>query len=87
MAFRDSTEFGESGFHNDLDGGPTFSGGNFWEEDNCLYSFFMAFDLKLNRDFYARQPALHPDRKKAMLEMIDSLDENDNPVIMRVQLK
>lgn len=87
MAFRDSTESGETGFHNDLDGGPTFGDGQFWEENNNLYTFFMAVDLKLNRDFYAKQEALNPEKKKAMLEMIDSLDENDNPVIMIIKLK
>jgi len=87
MQFRDSTRFGESGFHNDLDGGPAFGFTQFFQEGNILFTSLMSIDIKVNRKFYAKQEALYPDKKKAMLEMIDSLDENDNPVIMVVRLR
>ncbi len=87
LLFRDSTKVGEYGFHNNLDGGPGFGFTQFFQENNVLFTSLMSVDIKENRNFYANQEALYPDKKKAMLEMIDSLDENDNPVIMVVRLR
>jgi hypothetical protein len=85
LFFRDSTATGEYGFHNDLDGGPSFSGN--WQEGNFFYTYLMAVDLKQNRKYYEKQESLYPEKKKALLEMIDSLDDGDNPVIMIVKLR
>ncbi|MCX6227256.1 MAG: 6-bladed beta-propeller [Bacteroidia bacterium] len=87
LFLRDSTEAGEYGFHNDLDGGPTFGGTQFFKEGNYLYTFLIAVDIKQNRKYYEKRESLYPEKKKALLEMIDSLDEGDNPVIMIVKLK
>lgn len=87
LFLRDSTEAGEYGFLNDLDGGPGFGDVRYFREGDYLYTYLMAVDLKLSRKYYEKREALHPEKKMAMLKMIDSLDEDDNPVIMIIKLK
>ncbi|MEA1878307.1 MAG: hypothetical protein U9N86_15800 [Bacteroidota bacterium] len=73
------------GFTNDLDGGPTF-----WvhtHDKEYYYQRLNALDLIENRDLYASQKAKYPEKQKALLQLIDSLEPDDNPVVMIIRLK
>jgi len=72
---------------NDIDGGP-----DFWPKaainDSTLYMPVRPLDLKKKelRDKIMNSD-IDPQNYLSLLEMIDSLDENDNPVLMIVRLK
>ncbi|WP_163324806.1 6-bladed beta-propeller [Draconibacterium mangrovi] len=73
---------------NDIDGG--FS---FWPTNNCqnniLIRHISAFDLKthINSNNFKNSTPKYPEKKKALEKLANSLDENDNPVLMLVKLK
>ncbi len=79
---------GPVGIPNDLDGGPIL----IWQftcRDGYVYCLWQAIDLiqaKEAGDFDRIEPK-YPEKKKQLLQMIDSLKPNDNPVIMRVKIK
>ncbi len=73
------------GFANDLDGGPTFWGHD--HDQNFYYQRVNAIDLIDNRDFYASQKAKYPEKQKALLKLIDSLEPDDNPLVMIIHRK
>jgi len=72
---------------NDIDGGP-----DFWPKaavnDTTLYMPILPLDLKKKelRDKIMNS-GVDPQNYSSLLEMINSLDENDNPVLMIVRLK
>jgi len=77
-----------SGILNNWDGGPEF-----WPEGSVNDSevFITASPIMLKSLITERgfldYKALHPDKKKEFSEMVEKLNENDNPVIMIVTLK
>jgi hypothetical protein len=87
LFLRDSTGVGEFGFLNDLNDGTCFGATQYFKQGNWLFTDLMAVDLKQSQSSYARRDAINNDNKKAMMKMIDSQDEGDNPVIMIVKLR
>jgi len=85
LYFLSPSETEGMGFINDLDGGPTL-----WthiHDEKYFCQRIEAIELIENRDFYASQKAKYPEKQKAFLELIDSLQPDDNPVVMIVKLK
>jgi hypothetical protein len=73
---------------NDIDGGP-----DFWPKaavnDTTLYMPILPLDLR-NKDFRDKllnAEVTYPQKKDILIQLIDSLDENDNPLLMVVRLK
>ncbi len=73
---------------NDIDGGP-----DFWPKgtvnDSTLYMPILPLDLR-NKDLRNKllnAEVTDPQKKDELIKMIDSLDENDNPVLMVVSLR
>jgi hypothetical protein len=77
------------GFINDLDGGANFypywtnRTGNVWILEQDAYSF----KEKHNNEFLSNSIALYPAMKKKLREFVDSLKQDDNPVLLIVYLK
>ncbi len=78
----------EYGIINDIDNGP-----NIWfksaKDNNTILSWINAFELKTHvasSEFKNSTPK-YPEKKKALEQLANSLDENDNPVLMLVKLK
>jgi len=73
---------------NDIDGGPGYP---YFQCDNNHYGFMLvqAYDLILLYGSGKIDEALvmSPKRKKQLIELIKTLDENDNPIIMKVKFK
>jgi len=73
---------------NDIDGGS-----DFWPRgkvnDSTLYVPILPHQItgKKNSEKFAKNEAMNYQGKRQFLEMIGSLDENDNPVLMIVKLK
>ncbi len=72
---------------NDIDGGP-----DFWPKaavnDSTVYMPILPLDLR-NKDFRDKlrnAEVPDPQKKDELIQMIDSLDENDNPVLMILRL-
>ena len=78
----------EQGFINDFDGGPNIK---FKKSinDNTIISWINAFDLKtyVASDDFKNSTPKYPEKKKELKKLANSLDENDNPVLMLVKLK
>ncbi|TKG94935.1 6-bladed beta-propeller [Puteibacter caeruleilacunae] len=79
------------GISNDVDGGlncfPSYS---FFENDNqYLVSWFFPYELKAHiaSDVFKNSTPKYPKKKKALEELVNSLREDDNPVLMLVRLK
>ncbi|HCC70053.1 MAG TPA: hypothetical protein DEQ09_02730 [Bacteroidales bacterium] len=73
---------------NDIDGGP-----DFWPlgtvNDSTVYMPVLPLDM-LNKDFRDKlinAEGVDPEKKNELIQMIDGLNENDNPVLMIVRLK
>jgi hypothetical protein len=80
-----------TGMVNDLDNGPNFKIQNTIKVDGTEYliSWINAFELKAHitsNEFKNATPKL-PEKKKELEQLANSLDENDNPVLMLVKLK
>lgn len=77
-----------SGYINDWDSGPEF-----WPEgnvnDNAVYMTVSPLALKdmIEEEGFSDKNILYPEKKKAFVDMVKDLDENDNSVIMIVKLK
>lgn len=81
----------EAGLVNDLDSGPNFKIQNTITVDGNEYltSWINAFELKahvVSNDFKNSTPK-SPEKKKELEQLANSLNENDNPVLMLVKLK
>lgn len=81
----------ETGLVNDLDSGPNFKIQNTITVDGNEYltSWINAFELKAHvasNDFKNSTPK-SPEKKKELEQLANSLNENDNPVLMLVKLK
>lgn len=78
----------EGKFINDID-----NGCNFWPtgcfQDSILFSYINAFELKAHvaSNAFINSTPRYPEKKKALEELADSLNEDDNPVLMLVKLK
>ena len=80
-----------AGLINDLDNGPNFKIQNTVTVDGIEYliSWVNAFELKAqaaSNEFKNSTPK-YPDKKKELEKLANSLNENDNPVLMLVKLK
>lgn len=76
------------GIENDLDGGPRLYF-HHTTHGNYGYSIIQAIDLikwKESGSFDRLEPK-YPNKKRELFKLIDSLDEEDNPVIMKVKFK
>ena len=76
---------------NDLDNGPNFKIQNTVTVDGTEYlvSWINAFELKTyvaSEEFKNSTPK-YPEKKKELEQMANSLNENDNPILMLVKLK
>ena len=76
------------GIINDIDGGPHI---NFKmaRDESSVISWIDAFELKsyVASDAFKNSTPKYPEKKKALQQLANSLDENDNPVLMLVKLK
>lgn len=79
------------GLVNDLDNGPNFKIQNTVTVDGTEYivSWIDAFELKAHVDSEAfkKNAPKYPVKKKELEQLANSLNENDNPVLMLVKLK
>jgi len=79
----------ETGFINDLDGGVTYypkwtnNSGDIWIDWDDAFNFKKVH----NKDFLSKSNAAYPDRKRDLTEFLNSLNEDDNPVLKIVYLK
>jgi len=79
---------GKTGIKNDLDGGPYIQL-KMKKDDNTIFSWIDAYELKAwvsTEDFKNSTPKF-PEKKKALKKLADSLNENDNPVLILVKLR
>ncbi len=78
---------GFSGYVNDIDGGVPFWSTNLYK--NQLFMAVNAYDLKdyVSSDVFKNSTPKYPEKKEALQRLADSLDYDDNPVIMVVSLK
>ena len=73
---------------NDLDGGM-----NIWPkfsiDNNKVAVFIDIFDIfeNLDKNYFASSTAKYPEKKLELMKLINSLNENDNPIIMLIHLK
>ncbi len=77
-----------TGIENDIDGGINFIP-EYKLGDTSLVSWLNAYDLKtytLSETFLNSTPK-YPEKKKELEKLANSLNENDNPVLMLVKLK
>lgn len=77
-----------NGIMNDFDGGPSLS--LHWMHHGAIaYQMIQAIDLITWKEegLFDNKKAKFPEKKKAFLDMIDQITENDNPVIMKVSFK
>ncbi len=81
----------KGGIPNNFDGGLMFSIENYFveNENEYLLSYIQPFQLKAHvaSEAFNNTVAKYPKRKKELERMANSLDENDNPVLMLVKLK
>ncbi len=75
------------GIKNDLDGGPSFIPEH--NDNNVFLQKINAFELKayIASDEFINSTPKYPEKKKKLEELAASLNENDNPVLMLVELK
>ncbi|MCG6189357.1 hypothetical protein [Maribellus maritimus] len=72
---------------NDYDGGPDFE--HVYQKNNELIGYVNAMDLMIhvNSAKFRSSTPKHPEKKKELEQLANSLNENDNPVLMLVKLK
>lgn len=77
-----------TGLFNDIDGGPRFYP-KFRMGDDRIAMPIDAYELKryIMSDSFRNASALHPEKKKALEELANSLSEEANPVLMVVRTK
>ncbi len=81
----------ENGIDNDLDNGLSFLPEKYFEieNENYLASLIHPYNLKahiISEEYKSSTPKC-PEKKKELERLANSLDENDNPVLMLVKLK
>lgn len=80
-----------SGIINDLDGGLSLWLINYYSENSDEYftTLINPFDLKVHiaSDEFKKSNPLHPEKKKELERLANSLKETDNPVLVLVSLK
>ena len=76
---------------NAFDSGPRFIPKSYFEikGEEYLLSWINAFELKAHvvSDAFKNSTPKYPEKKKQLEQLANSLDENDNPVLMLVKLK
>ncbi len=81
----------KGGIPNNFDGGLSFSPDTYFEEngDEYLAGTIQPFELKAHvaSDAFKNSTPKYPEKKKQLEQLANSLDENDNPVLMLVKLK
>ncbi len=79
------------GIVNNIDGGLSFRPKILYIKDSEEYlaGFFHPFQLKeyVSSDAFKNSTPKYPEKKKELEQLANSLDENDNPVLMLVKLK
>ena len=78
----------DRGIINDIDGGPSLFF-KMAKDKNTVISWINAYELKdyvRSEDFKNSTPK-YPEKKTELEKLANSLDENDNPVLMLVKLK
>ena len=77
-----------TGLYNDYDGGPNFFP-HMKLNDSSLIMWINAFELKahVSSKIFIHSTPKYPEKKKALEKLANSLNENDNPVLMLVRLK
>jgi hypothetical protein len=75
------------GFINDLSGGPDFK--PIYTSDNKAYAAITALDMKLclESDDFKNQSVKYPEQKEELMQMNNTLKEDDNHFLMVVNLK
>jgi hypothetical protein len=78
----------EVGIRNDLDGGPNITL-KINKDDNTVFAWVNAYELKVHvaSEAFKNSSPKYPEKKKELEQLANSLDENDNPVLMLVKLK
>jgi hypothetical protein len=76
-------------FENDIDGGISLSPGKPNREgDVWTYKYdALYFKNQLTKEHFLNSKALYPEKKAALIKLVDSLMDFDNPIIMVVYLK
>ena len=77
-----------TGFENDIDGGVNLMP-EYLFEDTLFVSWINSFELKnyFDSGTFKNSTPKFPEKKKALEKLANSLNENDNPVLMLVKLK
>jgi hypothetical protein len=75
------------GIINDYDGGPAFC--PIYQKNNVCVGFVYAYEFieYVNSNTFKTSTPLYPEKKTALEKLANSLNENDNPVLMLVKLK
>lgn len=76
-------------FENDIDGGISIGPGSPNREgDVWTYKYdAIYFRSQLTKDHFLNSKALQPEKKEALKKFVDSISDNDNPIIMVIYLK
>jgi hypothetical protein len=76
-------------FENDIDGGISFGLGKPNREGDVWTYKYDAIQFKnlLTKDHFVKSEAQYPEKKRALIQLVDSIKEEDNPIIMVVYLK
>ncbi len=81
----------KNGIPNNLDGGMSFSPEEYFTDGKSEYlaGIIQPFQIKAHiaTDEFKNFTALYPEKKKELEQLANSLNENDNPVLMLVKLK
>lgn len=79
------------GIVNDFDAGLMFFPFDYFTDgvDEYLFAIIQPFELKAHvlTDKFKNSTPKYPEKKKQLEKLANSLDENDNPVLMLVKLK
>ncbi len=75
------------GIINDYDGGPPFH--PIYQKNNLMVGFMHAYEFIdfINSSTFKTSTPLFPEKKKQLEQLANSLNDNDNPVLMLVKLK
>jgi len=76
-------------FKNDIDGGISLGPGRPNREgDVWTYKFdAITFKNQLTKEHFLNSKALYPEKQKALIQLVDSIKDYDNPIIMAIYLK
>lgn len=76
-------------FENDIDGGISLGPGKPNREGDIWTYKFDAINFRdqLTKEHFLNSKALHPDKQKALMQLVDSIKDYDNPIIMVIYLK